>query len=212
VRSKVARALDKMSGKEPHITTRMKDAWLNEKNSPEILQFESDLVSTLLAQIENQQQYFNETVSNQNEQFQSHLYEMEAERIKYVIRCYLRTRIAKIEKHFLYILQNEEIYSKLSEQELTYAQKYCDTVQSHLDKTVLHSLPENLRSLTEQTADFDMIPKPNLDEFVFCKVLQNIGDYQLDEVDSVRLEEDDIYLLRFRAIKPLLEAGKIRLL
>ena len=32
----------------------------------------------------------------------------------------------QIEKHFLYILQNEEIYSKLSEQELTYAQKYVE--------------------------------------------------------------------------------------
>eukprot|EP00026_Physarum_polycephalum_P018669 Phypoly_transcript_20335.p1 GENE.Phypoly_transcript_20335~~Phypoly_transcript_20335.p1 ORF type:complete len:124 (+),score=14.87 Phypoly_transcript_20335:44-373(+) len=79
----------------------MKAAWLNEKSSPEILQYESELVSTLLAQIENQQQYFNEAVSNPAEQFQSHLYEMEAERVKYVIRCYLRTRIAKIEKHFL---------------------------------------------------------------------------------------------------------------
>ena len=43
-----------MSGKEQHITSRMKEVWMNEKNSPEILQYESELVSTLLAQIENQ--------------------------------------------------------------------------------------------------------------------------------------------------------------
>lgn len=44
-----------MSGNnEPHITTRMKEVWLNEKNSPEILPYEGELVSTLLAQIETQ--------------------------------------------------------------------------------------------------------------------------------------------------------------
>lgn len=30
----------------------------------------------------------------------------------------------QVEKYFMYILQNEEVYSKLSESELNYAQKY----------------------------------------------------------------------------------------
>lgn len=33
----------------------IKKAWLNEKNAPEILQYEGELVSTLLAQIDTQQ-------------------------------------------------------------------------------------------------------------------------------------------------------------
>lgn len=44
-----------MSGKEDHVTEKMKTAWINEKNSPEILPYEGELVSTLLAQIQTQE-------------------------------------------------------------------------------------------------------------------------------------------------------------
>jgi hypothetical protein len=45
-----------MSGKEeePTDVSLMKEAWLNEKNSPELLQYQSDLVDLLLAKIDNQ--------------------------------------------------------------------------------------------------------------------------------------------------------------
>lgn len=54
-----------MSGKEQHITERLKEVWLNEKNSPEILQYEGELVSTLLAQIETQVRSFQFHTSHQ---------------------------------------------------------------------------------------------------------------------------------------------------
>jgi len=191
---------------------RLKTAWINEQCSPEILQYEADIISTLLSQIEHQQQYIDEEQSDPDLQFHTHLYEIESERVKYMMRCYLRERLFKIEKHVIFILKNEEMTQRLSPEELTYAQKYCDLLEESFGSAFLNLLPENLRSLTEQTSDLDMIPKPNLDSHVFCKVIHRVGDYQLDEEDTLLLEQDDIYLLRYRPIRPLLQSGKIQLI
>lgn len=45
---------------------------------------------------------------------------MELERIKYMVKCYLRTRLFKIEKHLLYIIEKDQA-SLLSEQEMSFA-------------------------------------------------------------------------------------------
>ncbi|KNC46501.1 uncharacterized protein AMSG_02936 [Thecamonas trahens ATCC 50062] len=68
----------------------------------------------------------------------------------------------------------------------------------------LHGLPEKLRDLTTQDAEDDMIPAPNFDTHVFCKVVDTIGTFQLDQDSSVDLEEGELYLLPFKPIRDLL--------
>ncbi|KAF9177870.1 GINS complex subunit [Haplosporangium sp. Z 11] len=73
------------------------------------------------------------------------LYQTELERVKFVLRSYLRTRISKIEKYCQFILADTNSRRRLSKAEILYAEK------------------------------------PSLDEAVFCRVVEDVGDFRLDE-------------------------------
>ena len=50
------------------------------------------------------------------------IYIQELNRVKYLLRAYLRCRLLKLEKYVMFILDNEEEQLKLLPQELHYAQ------------------------------------------------------------------------------------------
>lgn len=50
------------------------------------------------------------------------IYLQEVNRVKFLMRGYLRCRLWKVEKYVMYILDNEEEQEKLSSQELHHAQ------------------------------------------------------------------------------------------
>lgn len=50
------------------------------------------------------------------------MYSYELKRVRYLLQAYLRTRLKKIEKFVLHILENEPVLQKLSEKEQAYAQ------------------------------------------------------------------------------------------
>ena len=50
------------------------------------------------------------------------MYSYELKRVRYLLQAYHRTRLKKIEKFILHILEKEEVLQKLSEKEQAYAQ------------------------------------------------------------------------------------------
>ena len=50
------------------------------------------------------------------------MYSYELKRVRYMLQAYHRTRLSKIEKFILHILEKEEVLNRLSEKEKTYAQ------------------------------------------------------------------------------------------
>ncbi|GJM94561.1 hypothetical protein PR202_ga11216 [Eleusine coracana subsp. coracana] len=58
------------------------------------------------------------------------------------------------------------------------------------------------------------VPEPQLDTFVFCKTKSDVGAFQLDDIgeEVVDLVADDLYVLRYKSIKGLVEGGRIDLI
>lgn len=78
--------------------------WINEQNSPELLTFQGELIADLREMIETQVQ----NLHSGSLDFTSRLIMLqEIERIKFVIRQYLRIRIQKIEKFTVHLLIEE---------------------------------------------------------------------------------------------------------
>ncbi len=75
---------------------KLKRAWINETCAPEILPYEEDLVETIRNQLGQQEQSIADASTQENEQFMVNLYKMEVERVKYMLRCYLRVRLSKV--------------------------------------------------------------------------------------------------------------------
>ena len=97
------------------------------------------------------------------------------ERLNYVLKSYLRTRLFKIEKCSKYILENES--HCLSTQELDYCKGFLAMMEAYYLESGLSAFPRAL----QQFDDHGMIQKPELQTPVICRVLENIGEVQLSD-------------------------------
>ncbi|CDS08152.1 hypothetical protein LRAMOSA02100 [Lichtheimia ramosa] len=190
-------------------------AWINERNAPELLPYKRYLVEPLLKAIEDQTEMIMDTMDNPQRKFISMLFQNEIERIKFVVRSYLRTRLYKIEKCTLEILrranQDDNI---LSPQETAYARRYQELLESHNHDSFLHLMPAGQHKQDEKVADYDMVVRANMEAPVFIRVRENCGPVQLDQRDeeTTMLEKDDIYILRYNVIRDMLLGGNVELI
>jgi hypothetical protein len=80
----------------------------------------------------------------------------------------------------------------------------------------LNSLPESFQSLTDPDLGIiclKLVRKPNLDEAVFFKVLEDIGEVQNGaNAEFVRMSKNDIFLESYSTIRMFLESGSVQLI
>ncbi|KAH9299352.1 hypothetical protein KI387_031034, partial [Taxus chinensis] len=162
----------------------LKRAWRNEKAAPEILVCRHNLVQRAREQIQLMEDTIVASAESGADDLMQSLYRMDLDRTLFLLRSYLRTRLLKIQKYVLHILKSEELWNRLSEPEQKFAQKCTDALQKHLEQSVLSRLPYGYQSMLRQaisSEEDDMVPKPQLDTFVFCKIRDAIGSVQMDE-------------------------------
>jgi len=187
-------------------------SWINERCSPDLLPY-NNLVNDLLEQLEVQSEIIEANKNeNVNAAFQNMLCQQEMDRVKFIIKNYLRTRLHKIEKYANYIYQNPAYYDRLSDKEIEFCEQYKELVDAHLLKSSLETAPSFLQKLNEPS----MIVKPVMDEPVFCRVKEDLGRVQIQgsqgTSDTVDMQKNNIFMLRYKAIESFLEEGKVELL
>jgi GINS complex subunit 4 len=175
--------------------------WLNERLSPTLLPYAEDIVANLLELIANQQVLL-------SEQLDAHLntlYQMEVERLRYVIASYLRCRLAKIEAYWIYWLKDETL---LSSEERIYLGRYAKCKAKALEGSVLKHLPAGLAELPTD----ELVAQPETDAHVICRVLEEVGTVRVHRDMNAELQKNDIYVLRFRLAEELLHLNKVALI
>ncbi len=137
----------------------------------------------------------------------------ELERYRYLVRSYLRARIAKIDRHTLHYLSTDDLRSRLSEMELAYATRHQALLHNHYLSSFLSSFPAGLQNLNDTAGGISMIETPDLDSAVFIRLLKNtfVTARGVDEDDAANMRESDILILRWSDAKPLVEAGSAEL-
>ncbi|CAI5740776.1 unnamed protein product [Hyaloperonospora brassicae] len=193
---------------------RMRTLWVNELHAPEILQYSDEMVSEMLEQIRNQQEYIDainadrEALTEQKS-LVNKLYQMEIDRLRYMVSSYLRTRLRKIEKFALLILDDAGLTQRLSVQERDFAQRFVMLYESHVNDLALSKMDEESRSLSAE----GMVLQPALDGFVFCQG-KDAGGVQCDDrgASFVQVTSSDRYVLRYRSVQTHVESGAIELL
>ncbi|KAH7471012.1 hypothetical protein PRIC1_003180 [Phytophthora ramorum] len=194
---------------------RMRSLWVNELNAPEILQYNDEMVSEMLEQIRNQQEYVDSvyedrTQLTEEKSFINKLYQMEIDRLRYMVSSYLRTRLRKIEKFAVHILGDAVLTQRLSMKERHFAQQFVMLLESHMNDLALGKFAEEHRSIAAK----GMVPEPNLDTFVFCEAKDEVGGVQCDDKgdDFVQMHPVDRYVLRYRSVQSHVEAGGVELI
>ena len=85
-----------------------------------------------------------------------------------------------------------------------------------MEQTVTNHLPPQFKSLTDEGSlgSVSMIPRPNLNKYVFIKAKEDIGDVEIvDGPEGVQtINKDDIFAVIYEPVEHLLLYGKIELL
>lgn len=123
---------------------RLAHAWLDERGSPEVQPWNASMVEEVMDQIGQQQSILDSLASDvstsEEEHFRLNLVQLDVERAKWLLRNYLRSRLAKvrvaliqIETYAAYIMSHRSEQQRLSDIELGYARRYVGL--AHPDST-----------------------------------------------------------------------------
>ncbi|KAI0085250.1 GINS complex Sld5 component [Irpex rosettiformis] len=190
--------------------------WMNERHAPDILPAQETLLGRLLDHIRKQsddvQLLRADPDASEDEHFRIMLVQTEIERVKFVIRSYMRTRLHKIEKYAKHINMTESLQQRLSKGELEHARTYAKLVDSHFVSSVLQSLPEEQRALDDEVPFMPpMISKPDLKRPVFAHARQACPPVRLPDGSTMEMEKGQISLTPYEVIEQLLFREEVEL-
>ncbi|TGJ84125.1 hypothetical protein E0Z10_g4631 [Xylaria hypoxylon] len=131
----------------------------------------------------------------------------ELERFKYLVRSYLRARIAKVfEKS---IAATADLRARLSETEQAYATRHQALLHNHYLSSFLSAFPPTLQNLNDTAGNISMIETPDLDTAVFIRLLKEtlVEGHGTDMDDDMDGKSGDIVILRWSDAKSLVDSG-----
>jgi len=195
-------------------------AWRNEKLSPEILQYEDDMVEAVKeaidereAQIEDAEEEIAAKLKNSGgskiECASQHWYRKEVERIRFILHSYLRVRIWKVQRYTLYFLSDEESWNRLSEAEQQLAAAYSSLGERHFKDCFLRDLPKKYQSIDDR----EMLVIPDLRKFVVFQANEDRDNVMIEGgKHHVNLQKGNIFVASYTNFKHLVYDGVVDLI
>ncbi|KAI9838518.1 MAG: GINS complex subunit [Sclerophora amabilis] len=191
-------------------------AWVAERVGPEILPFREGVVGRVVERLRGQVEQVEMQTGNMDPKtnFRLIIIQTEVERVKFLVRSYLRARIAKIDKYALHILRTPALRSCLSPPELQYLTQHQALLHHHYLSSFLHSFPDKLRRLDDTAGGISMIEQPDLDVAVFCRVLRDVQDpVVIQGTDTVfELRRGGVHVVRYSAVRDAILRGDVELI
>jgi len=195
-------------------------AWRNEKLSPEILQYEDDMVEAVKeaidereARIEDAEEAIASTLSrgggNKIESASQHWFRKEVERIRFILHSYLRVRVWKIQRFTLYFLSDEESWNRLSAAEQQFAAAYSSLGERHFKDCFLRDLPKKYQSIDDR----EMLVVPDLRQFVVFQANEDRDNVMIEGgKHHINLQKGNIFVASYTNFKHLVYDGVVDLI
>ena len=188
----------------------------SEANAPEILPYEEELVDDITEAIRNQRENIESIQTNSGSKFTVELYKMDLDRVQYMLKKYLRTRVLKIERQLSAIMANIEMLDSLSPKEKKFAAELHQLNKTYFDETINKRLGEIVREEFVKADDFYKHCQPDYEGFVICRALRDCVDVEHfvdDESENFKtFEKGEIFIIKYRCIHEYLKAGHLELL
>ena len=138
----------------------------NEKMAPELLPFQFSLVESMLRLISSREQMIEQNRQGDvDDRFNLNIYRMELERVKFVMKSYLRVRLAKIERNLVYIIEKDRS-ELLSEAEKLFAFNILEARKTHFQQSFFEKVPREL-NVFEQDPVPERISKLIKENFLY---------------------------------------------
>lgn len=203
---------------------------LNERMAPDLLQYKHELMAEVLDKIKIQQQYLLDSyeygdsnaeagVLSLDFKLQLMIVETDIERLAYLVKLYIRTRLAKIDEFTIFYINetaNDEAKDVnlrlLSSQEMDYMHKHFKILTQLYNNSFLKKLPNFLTLLDDNTGGETMVTEPDLNQPVFIRVICQQTLVVHLAGDELILTHNGVYVVRYRLIKKYLELGDVVLI
>ncbi|KAH0580515.1 hypothetical protein H2248_002009 [Termitomyces sp. 'cryptogamus'] len=190
--------------------------WINERNCLDILPAQEELLVNILDHIRRQSQTVQllreDASTSEDEHVRIMLAQTEMERVKFIVRSYVRTRHYKIDKYARFITTNAEIQTRLTTGELDHARRYANILDRHLYKCVLQSLPPSQAHLDDSIPFVpSMITQPDKTRPVFVHALRDCPPIRLPDGTALEMRKNHISLVPYYVIEQLVARGEVEL-
>lgn len=205
----------------------MIDAWRNEKLSQDLLPHKEELITYLITKIEKKEQEITDLKMDKDTKY---FIEIDIQRIKFLIKDYLRIRLMKIEKYLFYLMKNDKL-DILTKEEIGVAAELMDMKAVYFNQSLkkMNSLVNNFYQFVTNNKEKrvenaknildSMIVKPPENDFVIVQNISNdnivlnikeiYNDYQSE---FITLEPDDKCLVPFKLIERELNDNKVKII
>ncbi|KAF4950640.1 hypothetical protein FGADI_8044 [Fusarium gaditjirri] len=190
--------------------------WVAERSAPELLEWPAaGLLERVNTRIKSQIEKVEDMTGDMDPKtnFALIVIQTELERYKFLVRSFLRARIAKIDKHTLHYLSTQELRDRMSPTEAAYATRHQALLHNHYLSSFLASFPQQLQNLNDTAGNISMIDSPDLDTAVFVRMLRDKDVYGKGTDDDITLpaKNGDVLILRWSSAKHMVDVGDAEL-
>ncbi|KAF8582930.1 Sld5-domain-containing protein [Ramaria rubella] len=190
--------------------------WMNERLAPDILDQRGELIQRVLERVREQaglvQRLRGDPEASEDEHFQIILVQTEVERVRFIVRSYMRSRIHKIEKYAHHILENPNIQLRLSTMEYPApTESYAALIDSQFDISVLNALPAWTQREGQIWHGPSTISRPDNDTSLFVHALQDCEHILLPNGEPKDIRKGSIGLFRYSTIENNLRRREVEL-
>jgi len=194
-------------------------AWRNEKLSPEILQYEDEMVEAVKEALDEREAMIEDgeeaiaaaahSGTNKIESASMYWYRKEMERIRFILNSYLRVRLWKIQKYTLHFLSDEESWNRLSEAEQKFATAFSSLGERHFKDCFLRELPKKYQAIDDR----EMMVIPDLRKFVVLQANEDRDNVMIENgKHHVNLQKGNIFVASYDNFKHLVYDGVVDLI
>jgi len=195
--------------------------WRNEKYAPELLPCDKVLIKETQEVMDFVQEGLQEecgagsaaTPEQSVDQADLAVREVELQRVRYVLKDYLRLRLWKLCQWPQHYLEKENI-DLLSDAERTFLRDFWANKEKFFQDRLLQYFPaEHYRKLDSQLDMFSMIRRPEMEKHVYARIMKYVGTINVpptysqsentsgEQASTLTLDEGSTYLLQWSVVR-----------
>lgn len=188
-------------------------AWVTERMSPTLLPTKETLLFRILKRVQLQIEVIEEKSIDMSPdtdvKLELLIVETELERIKYLIRSYLRVRLLKIDNSMEYYQSSPLDRMNMSQTERMYLNRHYALLKNLYTHQFMNTFPDSLKQMNDSSGSASMVQEPNMDHPVFVRVVKDTGRKIIIGNDSVKLRKDSIVVIKYSIIVKYVESGDV---
>ena len=193
----------------------MTQIWLNEKLSEQILEYREAELQEILLEIERVDKKIEELNEDPQKEEMALIQELELDRLKFMLKDYLRIRLKKIEK-FIFFLVAENKINILSNEEIKFAMAYFKERKEYCNTKLLNRVGKESFNWFGKQLNKEFVVMPNENSYCFIKSIDNFETTIKNPIDMQNenffLSRNEVALVREKEIEKFLAENRVKLI